>query len=1392
MLRLELEAEDYRVAWVCPLPDVELPPARLMLDYEYEAPKYNTDYDKNTYIFGSICGHATVIATMPKGRTGNVNAARIAGPLRGSFPSIRIILLVGIGGAIPFGGKEYDGSADLPGNIFLGDVVVGAPGDGGPSVIHYDHGRTKKEGFEIVGKDIIARPDDRILSGLAVLKANYDFEGECIFDAAITKLMSNDYNKERFREPSRSTDLLFESSYDPGSEHLYGDCSACDHRRLIKRPARPVGGSHGLVFHFGRVASGNSVIQVGTRRDEIGRLCDGAICIEMEAAGVDTSAPCLVIRGISDYSDTHKNDLWKPYAAGQAAVFARTLLGTIQPNDIRSAAIYRNSGLARLLKDLDLVRRLKSTGGKHDDNGNDDFQLALQSLEYEDMNITRCGIQPVKSDTVSWLFAHPVFKEWRDGKHQDRNKNLIALIGGPGTGKSTLMKEAFEKLSEVPDTARPVASFFFGRESGSKEVSMSVMLRSLLHQLLPQIPSQQAQFTRLWRAKPRSKSWTWTVAELRMTFLRMLEEPTPSRVFVFVDAIDESDSRDTVYPFFLDTIRMNFSGKVPLSKSLAVCVSHRLRYNPYTVHIRLEDHNNQAIVAFVERELDISVGHGDDRELLATEIVRKAKHCFLWASLVLREIRIQRARGRNLMAQLEYVEVLPAKLGQIYTSILRKIQPELRPVSLRLFQWALLSCRPLHIYEWHHILPFISEKPPLSLSEWKSSSDFTGEWRKPKDSTSRHTAVPVADDNMLEARIAELSGGLIKVDTISPAETGDDLGYGGGQSATSAALAGSFDMHSGAYRIVKPRHETVYEYFLKSPWDGFKLLGEPSPNPVPLGHCSIMNTMLDYIKIRDLDDFLMPPSDRDYRSVGSKFSSVNSSRYLDTPDDRFSGDMDPEFDSTAKSYASRSSSGSGSTIADRYVHGKPSMLIQPWDPRGLTRNEMKPENRALSDGLISLAAEALGNPRLQWTQKWLNMQLGLRNVRSDPELDQPKPPIPPSTVAHAMLAESPDLLAYISSAFFSHATRSPSSSDEVRPLVTRLSADKTWERLSSLCGAETSGSSLIYQAHKLKLAPWIEVLVGTSTPQQRIAAVHEAIVKRKSRILKMILMDFESLVSDVDETGASLLSHAVVLLNTSASFVLIDHGADVSAARSSLLSGSANACAVDSESSSEVKHVRAESTRPFTFVLGKLLRHCACKDARRRSAKHETAFDRPCEDLRSQASRLKDTEECEGEEKALMARIQLIGLMGDYHLFRSKACLDSITKHFFSTFREFNQAPFSNSRRSERCMMEIANHLLGVLSRTATFAWDDLVRDWVGSCGQYLKSMGQGTLLHYSATLDIPGLTAAVIRHGIDTSKLDRRGRTALQVATEHGNNAVVAVLLEHQRGTGITFQETR
>jgi nucleoside phosphorylase len=38
------------------------------------------------------------------------------------------------------------------------------------------------------------------------------------------------------------------------------------------------------------------------------------------------SFPCLVIRGICDYADSHKNKIWQPYAAATAASYAKELL----------------------------------------------------------------------------------------------------------------------------------------------------------------------------------------------------------------------------------------------------------------------------------------------------------------------------------------------------------------------------------------------------------------------------------------------------------------------------------------------------------------------------------------------------------------------------------------------------------------------------------------------------------------------------------------------------------------------------------------------------------------------------------------------------------------------------------------------------------------------------------------------------------------------------------------------------------------------------------------------------------------------------------------------------------------------------------------------------------
>ncbi|KAF1981079.1 kinesin light chain, partial [Aulographum hederae CBS 113979] len=319
----QLCCTDYRVAWICPLCDVELLPACLMLDEEHQPPAYNTHYDENTYIFGIISGHAVVIATCPSGLTGNVNAGKLTGSMFKTFPNIKMALLVGIGGGVPYSIPREDPLQD----IHLGDVVVGWPGDGKPAVVYYDSGRWKGDGqYEMLGT--VDKPEWRLTSALTKVVIDHK-RGKAKFQDHLSRLSAN----KEFQSPGIEQDRLYKSRYNHVGERN-SRCSDCDSAQLVERPKRTEDQRKQFVFHQGRIATGNSVIRDGVYRDQISERCSSVLCIEMEAAGIDVNGKCLVIRGIADYADSHKGDLWKNYAAGNAAVFARELLCKIQPAQV--------------------------------------------------------------------------------------------------------------------------------------------------------------------------------------------------------------------------------------------------------------------------------------------------------------------------------------------------------------------------------------------------------------------------------------------------------------------------------------------------------------------------------------------------------------------------------------------------------------------------------------------------------------------------------------------------------------------------------------------------------------------------------------------------------------------------------------------------------------------------------------------------------------------------------------------------------------------------------------------------------------------------------------------------------------------------------------------------
>ena len=299
-----LRPEDYTVGWVSALP-VELAAAAELLDEEYEDIPQDPN-DTNLYTLGRIGGHNIVIACLPAGQTGTNSAAAVAVQMKAKFVSIRFGLMVGIGGGVP--SNESD--------IRLGDVVVSQPYMQHGGVVQYDFGKTTPSGF--VRTSSLNTPPTILLNALVKLQANNTRRR-----GVLLEYLSALCCVPEFARGNAGPDILFESTYN----HVGGPtCENCSTDRLLERTKR---GSLEIMVHYGTIASGNQVIRDGVTRDRLSSELGGVLCFEMEAAGLMNSFPCLVIRGICDYADSHKNKRWQPYAAATAAACAKEVLSVI-------------------------------------------------------------------------------------------------------------------------------------------------------------------------------------------------------------------------------------------------------------------------------------------------------------------------------------------------------------------------------------------------------------------------------------------------------------------------------------------------------------------------------------------------------------------------------------------------------------------------------------------------------------------------------------------------------------------------------------------------------------------------------------------------------------------------------------------------------------------------------------------------------------------------------------------------------------------------------------------------------------------------------------------------------------------------------------------------------
>lgn len=260
--------------------------------------------DTNLYTLGRIGEHNVVIASLPAGHMGTNPAATLATNMKAKFRSVRIGLMVGIGGGVPNDDSD----------VRLGDVVISQPQNQHGGVVQYDFGKTGEGGLS-KRTGFLNSPPPLLLSTLAKLRADHYRN-----PANVTRHLSVFDKLPSFIREEAGLDVLFRAVY----KHTGGaDCSRCSTEDVVQRAVRE---SQEPEIHYGTIASGNQVMKDGVTRDRLCAELGGILCFEMEAAGLMNNFPCLVIRGICDYSDSHKNKTWQPYASATAAACAKEIL----------------------------------------------------------------------------------------------------------------------------------------------------------------------------------------------------------------------------------------------------------------------------------------------------------------------------------------------------------------------------------------------------------------------------------------------------------------------------------------------------------------------------------------------------------------------------------------------------------------------------------------------------------------------------------------------------------------------------------------------------------------------------------------------------------------------------------------------------------------------------------------------------------------------------------------------------------------------------------------------------------------------------------------------------------------------------------------------------------
>ncbi|KAJ5330438.1 hypothetical protein N7476_000221 [Penicillium atrosanguineum] len=692
---------NYVVGWICALA-TEYVAAQEFLDEEHEGPTFVSPNDSNDYTLGKMGEHNVVIAVLPDREYGTDTAATVATNMLNSFPNVRIGLMVGIGGGVP--STKHD--------VRLGDVVVSARRDGEGGVFQYDFGKsTQGQGFQHTR--FLNQPPTSLRTAMTGIQAQYSRKGHQLEEAVNRILDKNARLRRGYERPQSGTDRLFKALVVHDSRGCAAYCAE-DSSNLVPRNERTEYEDNPAI-HYGLIASANQLMRDALMRDSLAAEKD-VICFEMEAAGLMNHFPCLVIRGICDYSDSHKNKEWQGYASMVAAAYAKDLLSRIPPNRIESEkkiGDILSVGLQEVTKIAQKQLKIQENAAKQklSDKEEDCLQLFRLTSSTHDSTYEwyKNRVESRVQGTCEWFLSHDNFRQWL---RQDSGPLLVSA--DPGCGKSVLAKYLID--DGLPRSA--TMCYFFFKDQDQNTVRQA--LCALLHQLFSQksflIEHAMKEFTKDGRGLINSTKSLWSI------LAKAVCDPQAGPIIIILDALDEC--AESEFEDLIQNIESQFRSEHPLQSQLRsgqplqrnfkylltsrpyeqiVCKFVALLESFPCVHIPGEEESetisqevNHVIRYRVEQLAKEKQLSGLVKNHLSTRLLKISHRTYLWVHLVFELLNTTsfKKTPKGVDSTMEY---LPKTIYEAYERILKnsKNDPEVR----KALSIILAASRPLTLSE---------------------------------------------------------------------------------------------------------------------------------------------------------------------------------------------------------------------------------------------------------------------------------------------------------------------------------------------------------------------------------------------------------------------------------------------------------------------------------------------------------------------------------------------------------------------------------------------------------------------------------------------------------------------------------------------------------------------